>query len=524
MPAAARSAADLPSAGDTHRVDMMRDRPETPPMSTPLPPVVPPPSMSERFDVVYRRRGAPAVGAATPFGWDGRGTADIDGDTLVLRGRRPRAFRSSVAERWSIPLHAIANVQVFGAEVRFDARSPTGVHAVRLLTTGEVDAARFAMRLPAHVSAEFVAEQADLDAFHTRLARSGGTAWVTTAVIAANVVVFARMALDGAGILSPNTDVILRWGSNFGPLTMSGQWWRLFTATFIHFGVLHLALNMWALYGAGDLCERLFGRARFAALYVFAGLAGSVGSLLWNPGVNSAGASGAIFGVYGALLAYVLDRRNGVPRSVIAMHRQGTLAFVGYNLVYGAIHPGIDNAAHIGGLLGGVIAGFALARPVDRTRESRGGTVRMLAAAVLLGLAAVPLLRPSPATQARQQFTRAMLDFPEREHAAVEAMNRAFALGRPGTQASDVAVANALRQDVVPKWAALHDALVIDAPLPAADAKRHALLLRYIDGRRDQADLLARSVFEHAPALQARATAAGRQADAALAELNADGN
>ena len=105
----------------------------------------------------------------------------------------------------------------------------------------------------------------------------------------------------------------LRFGSNFGPLTWTGQPWRLLTSAFIHFGVIHLAFNMYALYRGGVLTERLYGSARFAVIYLLSAIAGSVVSGWWDPLRNSAGASGAIFGVYGALLVFFAMRRADIP-------------------------------------------------------------------------------------------------------------------------------------------------------------------------------------------------------------------
>jgi rhomboid protease GluP len=180
----------------------------------------------------------------------------------------------------------------------------------------------------------------------------------------------------------------VRWGSNYGPLTTNGQWWRLLTNTFVHFGLLHIAFNMWALYLSGRTVERLLGSTRFVLLYLFAGIAASMTSLLWNPMVNSAGASGAIFGVFGRMLAFVLNPRNAVPQSVMVEHRNSTLAFAGYSLFYGMVHSGIDNAAHIGGLVAGLAMGFLLARPL--TSEARRAP-KPMGLAVALGVGVIAL-------------------------------------------------------------------------------------------------------------------------------------
>ena len=126
----------------------------------------------------------------------------------------------------------------------------------------------------------------------------------------------------------------IRFGSNFGPLTWTGQEWRLLTSAFLHFGIIHIALNMYALYQGGALVERLFGSARFAVIYLLSALSGSVASGWWDPLRNSAGASGAIFGVYGALLAFLAVRRADIPPSMLKSISSSALLFCLYSLVH----------------------------------------------------------------------------------------------------------------------------------------------------------------------------------------------
>jgi rhomboid protease GluP len=163
---------------------------------------------------------------------------------------------------------------------------------------------------------------------------------------------------------------------------LKGEWWRLFTAMFLHFGLIHLAFNMWVLWSLGQLTERLFGSAYFLVLYLFSGLCGSLGSLYWHPDVNSAGASGAIFGVMGGLFALMVKPATRIPPSIAVAQRNSALIFIAYNLFNG-LRPGIDNAAHIGGLLGGFAMGWALARPVDV--EARQDPLPRLAVAAAIG-------------------------------------------------------------------------------------------------------------------------------------------
>jgi membrane associated rhomboid family serine protease len=207
----------------------------------------------------------------------------------------------------------------------------------------------------------------------------------TLVLIALNTLVYLAMAAQGHSFLSFDGELLLRWGANSGALTSGGQWWRLLASTFEHGGLLHIALNMWCLYSLGWLAELLFGRPRFVLLYLMCGVGGSLGSICWRGNGLSVGASGAIFGIAGALIPAMM--LHGNPQLRMALKRQlGSIAlFVLYNLAFGAAVPGIDNAAHVGGLLTGLILGAAYPTGLDRYRESRrlramAGTLLMLVA------------------------------------------------------------------------------------------------------------------------------------------------
>jgi rhomboid protease GluP len=162
---------------------------------------------------------------------------------------------------------------------------------------------------------------------------------------------------------------------------------------FLHGGVIHLLVNMYALYGTGRFCEQLFGRVRFVLVYFVSGIAGSAASLWWNPFVHSVGASGAVFGVYGALLVFMLDKRNGVPYTIMQTHQASIAVFIAYSLFNGFSNAGIDNAAHLGGLAAGALLGWTLSRPLGEEAAGRrflkpvaGVTAAATAVAVLLAL------------------------------------------------------------------------------------------------------------------------------------------
>ncbi len=235
----------------------------------------------------------------------------------------------------------------------------------------------------------------------TGLMRAGpASAPVTTGLLVANILVFVVMLLNGAGLWHTSTAVPLAWGANFGPATQDGQWWRLGSAMFLHFGVIHLALNMWALWDVGRLIEQLFGRWRFLALYLGSGVIGNLLSLVvqGNSAV-SGGASGAIFSLYGALLAFLLRERQQVDRGEFRWLFGAASAFIVLALVMGFMVTGIDNAAHLGGLLTGALLGIALARPWTQS-SPRSWTTRAIASA-LIAVGALGLVASLPAPSYR---------------------------------------------------------------------------------------------------------------------------
>jgi rhomboid protease GluP len=186
---------------------------------------------------------------------------------------------------------------------------------------------------------------------------------VTAALIAANALVFVAMVASGVSFTEPTPLDALHWGADFGPLTIGqGQYWRLLTACFVHFGIIHIAFNMYVLYQIGPFVQIPFGRARYLAIYFVAGLAGSFVSLYIHPQSVGAGASGAIFGLYGAVFGFLLRERHVLnPAAVKSIGRSAGI-FIVYNLIFGAMNRTTDVSAHLGGLVAGFLAGIALVR------------------------------------------------------------------------------------------------------------------------------------------------------------------
>lgn len=181
-------------------------------------------------------------------------------------------------------------------------------------------------------------------------------------IILANVLVFAAMAVfsGGKSAVSPTTLFLLDWGANYGPSTFGGEYWRLVSCTFVHSGFLHIAMNMAVFNDISRTVERLMGTLKFVLMYFISGIGGSLVSSLVNPVGVSVGASGAVFGVYGALLAFVQMHRSEIPKEVFSETCKGLFAFIILNLAIGFASAHTDNGAHIGGLIFGYLSGLAL--------------------------------------------------------------------------------------------------------------------------------------------------------------------
>jgi len=184
----------------------------------------------------------------------------------------------------------------------------------------------------------------------------------TNLLLAANIVVYVAMVASGNSPDDSTGQDLLRWGANFGPLTFGGEWWRLFSYMFLHGSFFHIAANMWALWQLGTLCEDLYGPWTYLTVYLVTGVAGGLMSAGWHPFTPSVGASGAIMGITGALISSLYLGDLSLPRAAITPTLRMIVIITAVNLYYGFTSTRVDNGAHIGGLVSGLIFGVLIAR------------------------------------------------------------------------------------------------------------------------------------------------------------------
>ena len=223
--------------------------------------------------------------------------------------------------------------------------------------------------------------------FLKALGRATPTVFVTSTIMIVNALVFVLMLASGVPLMDPPSASLVRWGADFGPLTTNGEWWRMITSAFVHIGLIHILMNMWVLYDIGKFTERLFGHLGFTAQYMLAALGSSLCSLYWHPQIVSAGASGAIFGLYGGLLAFLLLQRHAIPAQTLKSLTNSTGTFVVYNVIFGFVHQGTDVAAHAGGLLTGFLAGLVSTQSLHRVtfwNRARRATVALILGSMAL--------------------------------------------------------------------------------------------------------------------------------------------
>ncbi|MBI3925890.1 MAG: rhomboid family intramembrane serine protease [Armatimonadetes bacterium] len=210
---------------------------------------------------------------------------------------------------------------------------------------------------------------------------SATTPWGTVLLAVVCFLMFGWASFSGG---TEDVLTLLRFGSSSPALVRSGEWWRLVGAMFMHIGVIHLAVNMYSLLIVGPTLERFQGNARYLALYTVSGVCGSMMSAAFGSAVVSAGASGALFGIFGACAYLGWRYRDEIPTGLRNRLAGGMVPAIGYNLLYGFSRANIDNLAHLGGLFAGVAMAAVLGSRVNEGRPRPA--VEAVAACLALSL------------------------------------------------------------------------------------------------------------------------------------------
>lgn len=309
-----------------------------------------------------------------------------------------------------------------------------------------------------------------------RLTAMAPTVWVCWALIATNVLIWFATASQGVGWMTGDADKLYEFGGNAASAVQSGAWWRLLTSMFLHANAMHLLFNMVGLYVVGGMVERIFGRVPFLLIYLVSGLAGSVASLYFAAQKSvSVGASGAVFGIAGALLVVVYRHRESLPRLFNRQILSGMAVFVGYSLLMGFSKAGVDNAAHVGGLVAGALLGLLLPARFDAEHHARVVVGRAILAVGLLGAALAWAAFRAPTAQvdmearieARRTIPIVALAFDQ----AVKAMQQDVTDVKNGRM-TDREADDRSRSVHAPRMKAVVDqlkALPVDAGSPASD-------------------------------------------------------
>ncbi|MEO8673624.1 MAG: rhomboid family intramembrane serine protease [Tahibacter sp.] len=306
--------------------------------------------------------------------------------------------------------------------------------------------------------------------------------YVTYALIGANVLVFVLMTLFGADAFDPGTAFLLHWGADYGPQTFGGQSWRLLSSLLVHIGIFHLASNMIVFLQVAPTVERMLGNIGFLLTYLTAGLAGSLWALFYNPMQIHAGASGAIFGIYGALLALLLRERSSIPAHVQSGLRTFVLFFIAFNVLQ-SVRPNISLAAHVGGMTGGFLVGLLLAQPLAAPARA-GRTVRGFA---LAAFGAVLFVGGATVVEARYPNLGRIVELLDRSFITLHK----FKLAQKKVedkQLSDEAFATLIEDELMPEWKSTRAAFASLTPVPPSLELQIAAVVNYMALRQQHWD------------------------------------
>ncbi|MES1220949.1 MAG: rhomboid family intramembrane serine protease [Bacteroidota bacterium] len=329
--------------------------------------------------------------------------------------------------------------------------------------------------------------------------------YITFGIIGINVLVFLAMVVNGVSFFQPTGLDIIQWGANFSTLTYTGDWWRLITCVFVHIGIVHILFNMYALFMVGVYLEPMLGKIRYITGYLCTGVFASLASLWWHSEPTpSAGASGAIFGIYGIFLA--LLSTSLIPKKIRNSLLTSIAVFVGYNLLYG-LKSGIDNAAHIGGLLSGLIIGY-MYYPSLKNTEQKKMPIVIAVIIITIAVASVYLQKGKEATNTgdRKSVIETLKEikhtdgekFIEKYESFIEMQNKALA-PLNDTTLTNQQLAEKLKTISLPEWQKAGQLVMEVKGYNVSDKykKKAEVMQRYVDERKEEIDLLLKYIEEN---------------------------
>ncbi len=380
------------------------------------------------------------------------------------------------------------------------------------------------------VAQEEVKQATEIDSV---MNRSKSNLYVTYGIMAINVVVFLLMVISGVSLISPTGLDILKWGGNNSIFTLTGDWWRLVTCMFVHIGIIHIVFNMYALYMIGVYLEPMLGKTRYVAAYLATGLCSSLVSLWWHKEpITSAGASGAIFGMYGVFLALLSTKL--IPKQVRDQLLKSIGIFIVYNLVYG-MKSGVDNSAHMGGLISGLVVGYIYYAGWKGENVVKKKTVLAVAVLIASMAAAYFYLEGNKGNmEDRKQVEQLLKTINGTNESSADKVKLLEQYGEfskietialepvTDTSLTEEQLINKLDQVSAPEWnkAANLVTEIKGYDVSEDDRKKINLLETYVNKRKTQLDLLKEYLRSHTPASDSSLRAINLELKSLLIEIN----
>jgi rhomboid protease GluP len=456
------------------------------------------------------------------------GTIQVDGAMVRVTGRRFSIFLGLPLTRAEeLGRQFVVNVECDRAVVRFELRVPgEKIRGLALWFRSAVQAEELSKSLPIERTPDFTPQLARHVEFERSLIAQSPKDPVTYGLVIICVLAYLTAAVGTSHLFGFDGPSLIRLGSNFGPYTADGDWWRLLTSMFLHLGLIHLTFNMWALASFGPMVERLYGSVSYLVIYVVAGLAGALASISWRPDVNSVGASGAIFGILGALIAAQMRNAGTIPGSVLKPLRNSSIIYIGCALFAGLASRGVDNAAHIGGIAAGFLAGLALSRPVTGRNLEASDVIRRCTLAVplsivLLWVGVWSAQHASQRLTGEGLFARTIHWFAPREIIAINRWHDLGMIGKAGKW-DDNTYASALDAEVIPFWrdaVARLDDIELESTSPSYN--NFQFVRNVANGRLRAIERTVRGLRLHDGAMSAQAMRDMRSVDEMIADKHA---